>query len=117
MATKSMPNKPDDGSPKDNGSPKVVEISQSLIGTVANKLEEGTAKFGDDEKAVIQTVFALAAKGLGAFAGSASCVGDLRIRIGEKGISVERKADSDVPKMSEAFADSFCPGKLSRYDI
>jgi hypothetical protein len=102
---------------RDEAPPEVVEISQALIGAVANKLEDGTASFSDDEKAVVQTVFALAAKGLGAFPGPVSCVGDLTIRIGEESISVERRAGSDVPKMSEAFADSFCPGKLSRYDI
>ena len=109
MATKKSEN--------DDASPVVVEISQALIGAVAEKLEKATAKFSDDEKAAIQTAFALAAKGLGTFTGPASCVGDLRIGIGEKAITVERKAGSDVPKMSEAFADAFCPGKLSRYDI
>ena len=109
MATKKSEN--------DDASPVVVEISQALIGAVAEKLEKATAKFSDDEKAAIQTAFALAAKGLGTFTGPTSCVGDLRIGIGEKAITVERKAGSDVPKMSEAFADSFCPGKLSRYDI
>jgi hypothetical protein len=97
--------------------PKVVEITQALIGAVATKVDDGSANFNDDEKAVMQTIFALAAKGLSAFPGPVSCVGDLTIRIGDTSISVERRVGSDVPKMSESFTDSFCPGKLRRYDI
>ena len=103
--------------PSAAGKTRLTEISESSISALGRKLDEFGKNLSEDDQVTLATVFALAARGFTTFTGPVSCARDLRIGVGRESISVEQISGGSIPKLSEMFADAFCPGKVGRFSI
>jgi len=95
----------------------IAEISKESVQELGAKLDKFGNSLSESERVTLMAALALAGRGFQTFPGAVACERGLRVGIGESAISVEKLAGTAMPSLSQALADTFCPGSASRFSI